>query len=221
MDPASPPAPEALSLGQIAPGLAYILLLDLSAVSGVPLLRLATGADSAAWSIWIGVLPWATLLLLRRSPAALGFSGRRALAELGWGALAGAVWRGLSLAFNWKLGQVAELGSPLTTQGPMLTVWITAVVLIPWIEETFFRGYLGRALAVRFGAPAGVLLQAAAFTLHPGHWPQGWPHLVSIAVFGILSGALVVWRRNLWVGWGAHAMGNALPYLLHGLSGGL
>ena len=220
MEPASPSQPEALSLRQITPGLAYILLLDLAAVSGVLPLRLATGVDSEAWWLVIGLLPWVTLLLLRHSPSALGFSRRRALAEFGWGVLAGAIWRGLSLIFNWKLTQQAALEIPLPTSRSTVTMWITAIILIPWIEETFFRGYLGRSLASRLGAPAGVLLQATAFTLHPGHWAQGWPHVASIAVFGILAGALVVRRRNLWVGWGAHAMGNALPYVLLALSTG-
>ncbi|HEX9680175.1 MAG TPA: type II CAAX endopeptidase family protein [Anaerolineales bacterium] len=218
MEPASASHPEALSLRQITPGLAYILLLDLAVVSGVRSLRLATGADSEAWWLVIGLLPWATLLVLRRSPSALGFSRRRALAEFGWGVLAGAIWRGLSLIFNWKVSQQAALGIPLSTSGSPVTMWVTAILMIPWMEETFFRGYLGRPLASRFGAPAGVLLQATAFTLHPGHWAQGWPHLASIAVFGILAGALVVWRRNLWVGLGAHAMANCLPYLLIALS---
>ncbi|MGH2607355.1 MAG: lysostaphin resistance A-like protein [Anaerolineales bacterium] len=220
MEPASASQAQSLSLRQITPGLAYILLLDLAVVSGSQPLRLATGADSGAWWLVIGLLPWATLLLLRQSPSLFGFSRRRALAEFGWGALAGAIWRGLSLMFNWKLNQQAVLGIGPSTSRSTVAIWVTALILIPWIEETFFRGYLGRALASRFGAPAGVLLQAMAFTLHPGHWAQGWPHLASIAVFGILAGALVVRRRNLWVGWGAHAMGNVLPYLLFELSGG-
>jgi membrane protease YdiL (CAAX protease family) len=194
-----------LPVAAVVPGLLFILIVDFVTVLGAshrfdPYLR--------SW-VWVAaVLPWFTLLLFRKTPAVYGYRRRRALALLGWGMVAGAVWRGLSLGFNvWVQNdwtQIGLNGTPL----------IGLVFWIPFLEETFFRGYIGGALLTKYGRWPGIVTQAVLFSFHPGHWSQGWLDIVSIFVFGILSGWLYARFRSIWAPWGAHAFANVLPLLL-------
>ena len=194
-----------LPLRAVIPGLLLILAVDLASIAGSPG---TLGPLLDAWSLVAAVLPWATLLVLRRSPSSLGYVRRRWLAEYGWGMVAGAAWRGLGMGFSalW-LRSAAELGFPAAGL-------LGGLVWVPLVEETFFRGYLGPALATRLGRWPGILVQALLFMLHPGHWAQGWPALAGIFAFGVLAGWLVEARRTIWVGWGAHGFANVLPTLL-------
>jgi membrane protease YdiL (CAAX protease family) len=120
--------------------------------------------------------------------------------------LAGAIWRGLSMALSlaWLDGSVIGL--------------MGGFVWVPLVEETFFRGYLGRTLSARLGTWRGIILQAVLFAMLPEHWAQGWPALAGIFAFGVLAGWLVETRRTLWIGWGAHAFANVLPEILLSLA---
>jgi membrane protease YdiL (CAAX protease family) len=207
--PAPPKGGEALPLRAVIPGLILVLAVDLAAVTGLS--RLA-GPALAVWNLVAALTPWATILVLRRSPSALGYVRRRAIAEYGWGMLAGAVWRGASMALGAAWLRVGE--APL----PSLGAVVAGLVWVPLVEETFFRGYLGSALSARLGKPAGITIQAVLFTLQPGHWAQGWPALAGIFAFGLLAGWLVEARRTIWIGWGAHGFANVLPSLLAFLS---
>jgi membrane protease YdiL (CAAX protease family) len=89
-----------------------------------------------------------------------------------------------------------------------------ALIWIPFVEETFFRGYLGRALSASFGMWPGVLIQAVLFTLQPVHWQQGLFALVSIFGFGVIAGWLDHRFNSIWAPWGAHALANLLAILL-------
>ena len=197
--------PPGMSFAAIAPGLVIAVGLDLIALAGwsekqAALVRLSP-------LVLVG-LPWVTLLVLRRSPAALGYIRHRAVARFGWGVLAGALWRGASLALNlWWAEAPDRLGAGLWD-------WLGGLIWVPFVEETFYRGYLGLGLQKRCGRLGAVVLQALLFTLHPVHWSQGFPHLVSVFGFGLLAGALVARTGSIWPAWGAHAMANVLPAAL-------
>jgi membrane protease YdiL (CAAX protease family) len=194
-----------LPVWAILPGLLYILFVDVLAIVGIPT---SLRAFVQPWSLVLALIPWVSLIVLRRRPSSLGYQRKRALADFGWGILAGAIWRGISLGFNsWYSGSVTKLGWGAAS-------WLLALVWIPLVEETFFRGYLGRSLSSRFGRWPGIFFQAILFSLHPGHWSQGWPHLASIFIFGILAGWLVEHRGSIWPAWGAHAFANALPEIM-------
>ena len=211
--PPSPSGMEPLPLRAVIPGLVLILGVDLAAMAGAPGIL---GPLLGAWSLVAAILPWATILVLRRRPSSLGYVRGRWPAEYGWGMVAGAAWRGLSMGFSalWAsasfspwLRSAAELGFPAAGL-------LGGLVWVPLVEETFFRGYLGPALATRLGRWPGILTQAVLFALHPGHWAQGWPALAGIFAFGVLAGWLVEARRTIWIGWGAHGFANVLPSLL-------
>lgn len=199
------PAAPALPFGAILPGFLFILTVDVWAFLGTP--------DSVVFLeyCWIpvtAVLPWLTLLAVKRRPDHLGYRRERAAADFGWGAFFGALWRGLSMALNlFFVGRKIGLG----VDGVGL---INALVLVPLVEETFFRGYLGRAFTHHVGRWKGIVLQALLFTFHPSHLRQGVLAWVSIFGFGILAGWLVDRTGSIWAAWGAHACANLLPLLL-------
>ena len=195
----------ALPLWAIMPGLVYIVIVDLVAVSGIggiPLQLIQT------WGLVTAIIPWVTLLVVKRSPTMFGYTRYRAVAELGWGMFAGTIWRGLSMGFNlWWQGGWTNIGWGAGG-------WLIVLIWIPFVEETIYRGYLGRTLVSRLGMWPGILVQAVLFSLHPGHWAQGWLQIFSIFIFGLLAGWLVHNRRTIWAAWGAHGFANALPEII-------
>ena len=193
--------PVEFSWRHFTPGLIYILVIDLFAITGL------WGHVDWLRSIWflplIG-LPWLSVLVSPGRLKLMGFHRQRWLARMGWGVVAGGIWRILSLALNYAL---ASSGSNLLGWGEI----VAAVVIVPGIEETFFRGYIGRGLSRQIGMWPGVFIQSALFSLHPIHWAQGGVHLVSIFGFGLLAGWMVERTRSIWPAWGAHAFANLLP----------
>ena len=131
----------ALPLWAILPGLIFILVVDLLTVMGW--LGFAQ-VFLQTWSLVLAVIPWVTLIVVRGSPSMFGYTRGRGLSDYGWGMVAGGIWRGLSMAFN--------LWSGWTRIGWGFLGWIGALVFIPLVEETFFRGYLGRAFRLRVGS---------------------------------------------------------------------
>jgi membrane protease YdiL (CAAX protease family) len=195
---------ESLSLRAVLPGLLLILAVDLLTISGYWPDR---GWLNAGLYLSMFSVPWVTLLVLRKPAGYLGYSRAQLLRSFGWGMVAGGIWRVLSLSFNlwWtKLGDLTIHWTPL----------VDTLVWVPLVEETFFRGYLGRALSGTLGTWSGVLIQAVLFAFHPVHWSQGALSVMSVLVFGILAGWLQLRFNNIWSAWGAHAFANFLPLLL-------
>jgi membrane protease YdiL (CAAX protease family) len=197
----------------VQPGAAGLPVLPLKTV--LPGLAAITAVDILAWLGWwealpghailhpalLLIAPWAALWISRAKPDGLGYRSGRILLDLGWGAVAGACWRLASLLLN-----MALLGWPAGS----LERWLSALIWIPFLEETFFRGYLGRSLQGVVGVWPGILLQALLFTLQPNHLDQGWSAVLGVFGFGILAGWLLHRRGSLWAAWGAHAMANAI-----------
>lgn len=193
-----------LAWRHIAPGLVYIALIDFLAVVGwldaLPWLR-------SLWVVPLVVLPWINVIAVPGRMKLMGYHRSGWLASFGWGAVAGGLWRIASLIFN--LAMTASVGDTLG--------WgevSSAVLIVPWIEETFFRGYLGRGLSPRIGVGPSILIQSVLFTFHPIHWEQGWIHLISIFGFGVVAGCLVEHRQSIWASWGAHAFANLIPMVI-------
>lgn len=189
-----------LALSAASPAVVAIMIIDLLALLG------RWSGISGSGVLHVGLLlasPWMALAWTGSSPAALGYNRRHLLLHLGWGAVAGSLWRLASLLFN-----LLVLGwRPAETEA---WAWVSALVWVPFLEETFFRGYLGRSLMLHIGAWPGILVQAVLFTFQPYHLGQGWPGLIGIFGFGLLAGWLVHKRASIWPAWGAHAMANVL-----------
>ncbi|MDF1500300.1 MAG: CPBP family intramembrane metalloprotease [Anaerolineales bacterium] len=193
----------ALPISAVVPGLLLVF-----GIESLVLARLVayTPRLQVLLSALMTAAPWAAIWCSRKGIGALGYKRERILVHLGWGMVAGGFWRVASVLLN-------LLGLELTgiLQGSLQI--LTHMLWIPLIEETFFRGYLGRALIRRWGFVSGVLLQAAAFALLPSHVSQGGWSILSIFAFGLLAGWLMHQKDSIWAVWGAHAFANFLPLL--------
>ena len=197
-----------LPIAALLPGMALVLILcACSLFWGARLNPFMNGIVPILYAL----LPFAAVLGSRRSLRVLGLVRQRALLDFSWGLVWGGFWRASSLAINAFYLIHVQLSS--------LDLSLAyVIILIPWLEEIFFRGYLGRGLCVLLGRWPGILTQALAFTLLPAHWAQGMPHIAGIFIFGILSGWLVERKGSIWSALGAHSFANALPTLIAALS---
>ena len=90
-----------------------------------------------------------------------------------------------------------------------ITVWIAVSISAGISEEIAFRGYFQRQFGALTGSKwAAVCLQAVLFGV--GHGYQGGQAMAKIALFGVLFGALAIWRGSLRPGIMAHALGDML-----------
>jgi membrane protease YdiL (CAAX protease family) len=190
------------------PGLAFVLVLEAAYWFGGSTARAWLLAHTWSWLIPFVGIPVAYLLVSRQGAGALGYHRRLGMSWYARGFALGALWRLLDVATNYW--QVFRLSSPGGLAGSLLS----ALVVVPLLEESFFRGYLQPGLAARWGPVVAVLVQALLFALHPLHAVQGWSALPSIFLFGLLAGLLYGYSRTIWSVWGAHGAGNVLPVVV-------
>ena len=132
----------------------------------------------------------------------------------GGGDLARDVLLGVLLCAGWVSAIVAvraasvgpAAGPSLLPRGALETaLWILLALSAGFCEEIAFRGYFQRqfeALTHRRGV--AVAMQATLFGI--AHAYQGLPSALAIAGYGVLFGALALWRRSLRPGMVAHAL---------------
>jgi membrane protease YdiL (CAAX protease family) len=153
----------------------------------------------------------AYLLFTRKPPSALGYRRDRAFTYYMRGLAAGALWRLWSMLTNYYGWWDALPGPALGLPWAGL---LSALVVVPLLEETVFRGYLQAGLEARLGPLLAIAIQALLFALHPAHALQGWRAFPSVFAFGLLAGALY-WRAGaIWIVLGAHGLANVLPYIV-------
>jgi len=87
---------------------------------------------------------------------------------------------------------------------------IMAIVVAPFFEELFFRGFLFQGLARSFGAPAGAIISAAIFAL--AH--QQLSVFVPLFVLGLALAYLFHRTGSIWTNMALHASFNAIGVLL-------
>jgi len=199
---------------------AFVVLLDGAYLLGGPAVRAFLHQYGLVWSgLWLA-LPLADMWAGRWSPALLGYRRAGWWRWYLWGVLVGALWRLMDVLISTRV-----LGVGTSAGGDVIITWgawlLNGLVVIPLLEETFFRGYLQAGLARHMAPWLAIVLQAVLFASHPWHLAQGWVHWPSILLFGVLAGWLR-WRTDSLGGpWGAHGMANVLPELLLRLAGGL
>jgi membrane protease YdiL (CAAX protease family) len=157
------------------------------------------------------------------------------LVGVGAGIVGVLLWIALVLPF-----QDAHAGTPFTAPAVALRI-VAATLVVPFIEELLFRGYLlgvvtqwQRARASGAADPLGVALDrssvreiepgawtwlalivsSAAFAL--GHAPAQW---LAASAYGLLMAALWIARRDLVAPIAAHATTNLVLYLYIYFSG--
>jgi membrane protease YdiL (CAAX protease family) len=158
-------------------------------------------------------------LLFRAVTAGLkakGIDWRTLLGRAGSGAgdLARDVLLGLLLCAGWVSAVVGvrsssaepAAGPSLLPEGALETaLWIVLALSAGFCEEMAFRGYFQRqfeALTDR----RGVALAMQAVLFGAAHAYQGLPSALAVAGYGVLFGALALWRRSLRPGMVAHAL---------------
>jgi membrane protease YdiL (CAAX protease family) len=153
-----------------------------------------------------------------------GLHARRLLPAIGWGALAGVAFlivnASLSLLFQLAGSipdQSEQIVGPFRNATPVqLALLGVFIVLIgPFLEELFFRGYALRAFRQRLGPTWGVILSAALFAApHAFGITTGFIGLLVPIFCGGVILALVYQRTgNLWSAVVAHCMNNLVGFI--------
>jgi membrane protease YdiL (CAAX protease family) len=199
---------ESVTFRGALPGLAFVLVLEATYWFGGSAARAWLLAHTWSWLIPFVGIPVGYLLASRQAFGALGYHRRLGLNWYARGFALGALWRLVDVAANyWWVFRLSSPGRPASLAGTLLS----ALVVVPLLEETFFRGYLQPGLAARWGPFVAVLVQTLLFAFHPLHAVQGWSALPSIFLFGLLAGFLYGYSQSIWSVWGAHGAGNVLP----------
>jgi membrane protease YdiL (CAAX protease family) len=132
----------------------------------------------------------------------------------GGGDLARDVLLGVLLCAGWVSALVAvrssfpepAAGPSLLPQGALETaLWIVLALSAGFCDEIAFRGYFQRQFEALTGG-RGVALAMQAVLFGVAHGYQGLPSALAIAGYGVLFGALALWRRRLRPGMVAHAL---------------
>lgn len=140
-----------------------------------------------------------------------GIAGYCASVPLLW--IAGVLWSLTLRALFPNVETPVNTVVPYTLSGNstvLLIVFMMGVVLAPIFEETFFRGMLYRAIRIRLGITASVLLTSAAFAfIHP--FPGSF---LPIFALGSVFALLVETRRSIVPAMVAHALNNIVMFLM-------
>ncbi len=113
---------------------------------------------------------------------------------------------GFEQAWQWGFGPdpAASIQALLPRRSIEILLWIGVSISAGVVEETVFRGYFQRQFeALTRSRAAALILQAALFGISHGY--QGSRACFKIVVYGVLFGALALWRKNLRPGMMAHA----------------
>ena len=117
-----------------------------------------------------------------------------------------AAWGLLELAAGKVLGtdSAKDISAMLPRSPAEIGAWVLLSMSAGFCEETIFRGYLQKQfLALTGSAWLAVLIQSVIFGISHGY--QGLRNVITITVFGIVFGAIALWRRSLKPGIILHA----------------
>jgi membrane protease YdiL (CAAX protease family) len=152
----------------------------------------------------------------RPTPAAFALRPAPVLRSLGWIVGAYIVVSVASSLVTVLFGKPREQDLVTDLRGEdaalvLVAFGLMTCVLAPLAEECFFRGFLFRALAERFGLVWGVLLGGAIFGLV--HWPGGSLESVMVlAVLGAMLCLMVYYTASLLPCIIMHASFNSLAF---------
>jgi membrane protease YdiL (CAAX protease family) len=133
--------------------------------------------------------------------------GRPVLASLGWkmsdpAVLGYAALGGVALPFIISgigyLLHTPKVSTPMDQIPNSVPLALMAVLLAPFFEELFFRGFLQPLLIRTFGLVLGILITAALFGgLHAAEYSFVWQYIVAIGVVGIALGLVRAWTNSI------------------------
>jgi membrane protease YdiL (CAAX protease family) len=210
---------------QVFVGLASVIAMAVAILASLPL---AFDEPAPLWVVLgstlvldAAMIAAATRLGPGRISALASLMGPRRLAKLplyGWAAVAfaasllgGAVY--VTLAGTISQDLVPPPLPEALNDGELR--WLTFIVVVlvgPFVEEVFFRGFVFAGLLRRFGLPVAVLLSAFVFAAAHMDVAVAGPAFLSGSAF-----ALIYWRTGaLWPLVMAHSAQNAIAFALAG-----
>lgn len=85
---------------------------------------------------------------------------------------------------------------------------LLVVIIGPFLEELFFRGFILRTISDRAGIVWGSIISAALFAIL--HMP--WQSIIPIFILGLIINSLVIKSKSLWPALGFHVLNNAIAF---------
>lgn len=92
---------------------------------------------------------------------------------------------------------VRELEQLAPANGEEIAAWVALCILVGFVEESVFRGYLQSQFIAWAGGGAAVGVVLSALLFGAAHGYQGVRNMALLAVFGVLFGLLAIFRRSL------------------------
>ncbi len=83
------------------------------------------------------------------------------------------------------------------------------VLVTPFIEEIFFRGFLLRSLVNKIGVTLGSVISALIFSVL--HIP--WQSIIPIMVLGLIMNSVVIKTRSIWPSIVFHSFNNGIAFI--------
>ncbi|MBN1579124.1 MAG: CPBP family intramembrane metalloprotease [Anaerolineae bacterium] len=209
-----------ISFSTILPALILIGGLDSLYLVGNWWLRAFIEVNAFLWAILMVFFP---LLALLQRHISLGELGFRNDLQGAWqfpgllylsGAIAGIGWRLCDLLITAQFPQTGTNWNKQTT----LIAFLNGLIVIPLVEEVFFRGFLQTGLQERIGHRWAIVVQALLFALHPVHLAQDGFQSALFVLFGLVAGLIYDKTKSIYPLLAAHGVANVLPDLLHLLS---
>jgi hypothetical protein len=99
---------------------------------------------------------------------------------------------------------VRELAKLAPTNGKEIAAWALLCMIVGFVEEIVFRGYLQRQFIGWAHGRVATGVLASAVVVGAAHGYQGARSMVLLSVFGMLFSLLALFRRSLRAGIFAH-----------------
>lgn len=87
---------------------------------------------------------------------------------------------------------------------------ILIILIAPFLEEIFFRGFILRTLCDRAGLLMGSILSAGFFAVL--HMP--WANIIPVFILGLIINSIVIKSKSLWPAIGFHIFNNAIAFTI-------
>jgi membrane protease YdiL (CAAX protease family) len=169
-------------------------------------MMIATGL-LAGTAVYLNREQYARIIRLRSVQAVLGILSAAAL----YGIFYLGNWISTAI-LDFAPGQVADIYASRGETSPALV----ATILLVWIgpaEEIFWRGYVQRSIADRWGSWKGYLLASLIYAL-VHIWSFNFMLVMAALVAGLFWGMLFVRTGSIWPGIISHALWDVAIFIL-------
>jgi membrane protease YdiL (CAAX protease family) len=142
----------------------------------------------------------------------------RSTTVLMWAAIGGMALPFIISGIGWLL-RTPQISTPMDQIPDSIPLAIMAVLLAPFFEELFFRGFLQPLLVKTFGLVLGVLITAGLFgALHTAEYSFVWQYVVAVSLVGVALGFVRVWTDSIVPTTVMHSCFNGLQVVVAALS---